>query len=117
MSETINRAGGSTAKGYVVGFILSVALTGAAFLVVAIPVIESAAVATGLIMLLGAMQIVVHMICFLHLTTRAHGGWMFMALCFTALILAIMFAGSLWVMYNLSTNMMPVSPDMTKGLP
>ena len=54
------------------------------------------------------MQIVVHMIYFLHMNTKSEGGWSMMALIFTIILVVIMLSGSLWVMYHLNTNMMPM---------
>ena len=41
------------------------------------------------------------------MNTKSEGGWNFLALIFTLVIVAIAIAGSLWVMYHLNTNMMP----------
>jgi len=69
--------------------------------------------ATALIVVaFAAVQIVVHTIFFLHVNTRAEGGWTLMAYVFTAVIVLIVLAGSLWIMYHLNTNMMP---GMTTG--
>jgi cytochrome o ubiquinol oxidase operon protein cyoD len=53
------------------------------------------------------VQIVVHMIFFLHMSPRSEDGWTMMALIFTLVMVLITLAGSLWVMYHLNTNMMP----------
>ena len=63
------------------------------------------------------VQIVVHMIYFLHMNTKSEGGWTMMALIFTLVIVVITLVGSLWVMYHLNTNMMPMSPEMMKHMP
>jgi cytochrome o ubiquinol oxidase operon protein cyoD len=68
---------------------------------------------TGLVILaIAAVQIVVHMIYFLHMNTSSQGGWSMMALVFTIVLVVIMLAGSIWVMYHLNTNMMPAMSDM-----
>lgn len=53
-------------------------------------------------------QIVVHVVCFLHLDTRSEGGWTLLAFLFTAVIVIITIAGSVWVMAHLNANMMPM---------
>ena len=58
------------------------------------------------------MQIVVHMIYFLHMDAPSEGGWTLMALIFTLVLVVITLTGSLWVMYHLNTNMMPAMQDM-----
>ena len=56
---------------------------------------------------LAFVQIVVHMIYFLHMNTKSEGGWTMMALVFTAVLVVITLSGSIWVMYHMNTNMMP----------
>lgn len=104
-------------KGYMIGFVLSIVLTAIPFWLVMGDVFASKTLTAVAVMALGAVQIVVHMIYFLHMNTRAEGGWSVMALLFTIVIVGIMLAGSLWVMYHLNTNMMPMTPEMMKNLP
>lgn len=96
-----------TLRDYVIGFVLSVILTAIPFwLVMTRPlgVNETAAA----IMALAAVQVVVHMVYFLHMTPKAEGGWSLTALLFTIIVVGIMMSGSLWVMYHLNVNMMPM---------
>lgn len=91
---------------YMIGFALSVILTAIPFWLVMGEVLSPAT--TGFIIVaFAAVQIVVHMIFFLHMNTRSEGGWTFMALIFTVVIVVITLAGSMWVMHHLNTNMMP----------
>ena len=99
-------------KGYMIGFGLSVILTAIPFALVmtgALPTNATAMIVMGA----AAVQIVVHMIYFLHMNSKSEGGWTMMALIFTIVIVVICLAGSLWVMYHLNTNMMPTH-DMTQ---
>jgi cytochrome o ubiquinol oxidase operon protein cyoD len=106
-----------TRTSYVVGFLLSVVLTAIPFWLVMTGALDSK-LATGLvIMALALVQIVVHMVFFLHMDTRAEGGWTFMALIFTLVLVAIALIGSLWVMYHLTTNMMPMSVHDMRQIP
>jgi cytochrome o ubiquinol oxidase operon protein cyoD len=59
---------------------------------------------------LAFVQIVVHTIFFLHVNTRAEGGWTLLALIFTIVIVTIVISGSLWIMYHLNSNMMQMTP-------
>ncbi|MBA4791353.1 MAG: cytochrome o ubiquinol oxidase subunit IV [Pseudomonadota bacterium] len=93
---------------YMTGFILSVILTAIPFWLVMSGVIEDKTVTAMLITAFAAVQIVVHMIYFLHMSTSSEGGWNMMALAFTIIVVVIAISGSLWVMYHLNTNMMPV---------
>ena len=99
-----------TVRGYVTGFVLSVILTGIPFWLVMGKVIPSPVVTTIAILALAAVQIVVHMIYFLHMNTKSEGGWTFLALAFTLTLVVITLVGSIWVMYHLDQNMMPMSP-------
>ena len=64
-----------------------------------------------LILGLAAAQMIVHVIYFLHMNTKSEGGWNFMALMFTVVLVIITLSGSIWVMYHLNSNMMPMSPE------
>ncbi len=94
-------------KSYAIGFLLSVVLTAIPFWLVMAKVIDSSATA-GLVLLgFAAVQIVVHMVYFLHMNSKSEGGWSMLALLFTIMLVVIMLAGSIWVMYHLNHNMMP----------
>ena len=98
----------ATVKGYVIGFLLSVVLTAIPFWLVMGKVLPNANVTGLVIMGFAAVQIVVHMIYFLHMNSKVEGGWSMLALIFTAALVLIMLSGSIWVMYHMNTNMMPV---------
>ena len=98
-----------TLKSYVTGFVLAVILTAIPFWIVMGNVFEKSNVTAMVILGFAAVQIVVHMIYFLHMNTRSEGGWSLLALIFTVVLVVITLAGSLWVMYHLNANMMPAS--------
>lgn len=106
----------STFKGYMTGFVLAVILTVIPFWLVLAKVFPSSSTTALVILGIAAVQIVVHMIYFLHMNTRSEGGWSLLALVFTVVLLAIMLSGSIWVMYHLNTNMMPSMQEM-KNMP
>ncbi len=97
----------STMSGYMTGFILSVLLTALPFALVMTGVLHDVQTTAYIVMALALVQIVVHMIYFLHMTPQAEGGWSMMALIFTIIVLVIVLAGSLWVMFHMNANMMP----------
>jgi len=93
-------------KDYTIGFILSVILTAIPFWLVMAKVLPPNY--TGIVLLAFAgVQVVVHMIYFLHMTSKAEHGWSMMSTIFTVIVLVIMLAGSIWVMYHMNANMMP----------
>ncbi|QDI82963.1 cytochrome o ubiquinol oxidase subunit IV [Methylorubrum populi] len=104
-------------KDYVTGFVLSVILTAIPFWLVMGNVIEDKVVTGVVILALAVVQIVVHMIYFLHMNTKSEGGWTFLALIFTITLVVITLCGSIWVMHHLNTNMMPISAEEMRHAP
>ena len=102
---------------YMTGFVLSVILTAIPFWLVMGDVLDDTLETSIIIMALAAVQIVVHMIYFLHMNTKSEGGWTFMALIFTITLVVITLCGSIWVMHHLNTNMMPISPEEMRHAP
>jgi len=109
-----NEAPHGSLQGYLIGFVLSVILTAVPFWIVMAHVFKSPTLTAFVVMGFAAIQIVVHMIFFLHMTPQAEGGWNLLALIFTLVLVTIALSGSLWVMYHLNANMMPTS-TMTAG--
>ena len=107
---------GST-RGYIIGFVLSVVLTAVPFWLVMTGVLPGMVATALIIFALALVQILVHVVFFLHLDTRSEGGWTLIAFIFTAVIVVIAIAGSIWIMYHLNTNMMPMPPGtMSDGM-
>lgn len=98
-----------TLKGYMTGFVLAVILTAIPFWLVMGKVFEQSNVTALVILGLAVVQIVVHMVYFLHMNAKSEGGWTLLALIFTLVLVVITLSGSLWVMYHLNHNMMPPS--------
>ena len=106
-----------TLRSYATGFVLSVILTAIPFYLVMSGVIPDKFVTALVVMAFAFVQIIVHMIYFLHLSPRAEGGWQLMALIFTLIVLVIALSGSLWVMYHLDLNMMPMTAEQMREMP
>jgi len=104
-------------RDYVTGFILSVILTAIPFWLVMGKVFADPGVTTLVILGFAAVQIVVHMVYFLHMNPRSEGGWNMLAMIFTTVMVVIILAGSMWVMYHMNANMMPVSPHDMRNMP
>jgi cytochrome o ubiquinol oxidase operon protein cyoD len=104
----------STFKGYAIGFVLAVILTAIPFWLVMNKVIADSSTLGFVVLGFAAVQVIVHMIYFLHMNTKVEGGWSMLAMLFTLMVLIIMMAGSIWVMYHMNKNMMPTmsSQDM-----
>lgn len=93
---------------YRIGAVLAILLTAIPFWLVMGKVLPSPGVTAAVIFALAIAQIVVHVVCFLHLDTRSEGGWTLLAFLFTMVIVVLTIGGSVWVMYHLNTNMMPM---------
>ena len=92
-------------RDYVIGFVLSVILTAIPFWLVMGGVIADKSTTVLVVAAFAAVQVVVHMIYFLHMNSRVEGGWSFMAMMLTIVLVVIVLSGSMWVMYHLNANM------------
>jgi cytochrome o ubiquinol oxidase subunit IV len=91
--------------GYLAGFILAVVLTAASFWLVLHGGFSRETALLGLAAL-AAMQIVVHLVFFLHMNTSSGQRWNVTAFGFTVMTVLIVIVGTLWVMHNVGMNMM-----------
>jgi cytochrome o ubiquinol oxidase operon protein cyoD len=107
----------STFKGYMTGFVLAVILTAIPFWIVMSGGLATSNTTALVILAFAVVQIVVHMIYFLHMNTRSEGGWSLLALIFTLVLVVITLSGSIWVMYHLNHNMMPNMEHDMKNMP
>ncbi|TWB23600.1 cytochrome o ubiquinol oxidase operon protein cyoD [Nitrospirillum amazonense] len=106
-----NEGAHGSVKSYIVGFVLSVILTAIPFGLVmsgALPAGTAIPVCFGL----GIVQIIVHLVYFLHMNSSSARSWNMAAFLFTLLIVAILVVGSWWVMLHLNANMMPGAMPM-----
>jgi cytochrome o ubiquinol oxidase operon protein cyoD len=97
----------STFSGYMIGFMASVFLTAIPFWLVMGDVFSSNNATIVVILCFALVQILVHMVYFLHMNFHSEGGWNMLSLIFTMVLLFITLAGSIWVMYHMNVNMMP----------
>jgi len=110
--EDHSEASHGTVGGYVTGFVLSVVLTAIPFWLVMSGGVSSSGATALILTAFAVVQIVVHMVYFLHMNTKSESGWTMLALIFTLVLVVIVLAGSLWVMYHLNTRMMPMPHEM-----
>ncbi len=106
-SETDHGGGHAALKGYIIGLLLCLVLTGASFGVVMGGWVPQPLRLTAIVVLC-VVQLVAQLVLFLHIgagrSQRENTG---IFLC-TAFLIAIVVAGSLWVMHNATQNMMPM---------
>ena len=92
---------------YSVGFILSVVLTAGSFGAVMIPGLIPHDAIVPLILVLAVVQMCVHVYFFLHLSAAPDQRWNVNAFLFAVMTVIILVIGSVWIMYNINTNMTP----------
>jgi cytochrome o ubiquinol oxidase operon protein cyoD len=96
---------------YSIGLFLAVILTATSFWAANTSLLWAPGVPLGLAVLAIA-QMGVHLVFFLHITTGPENTNNVLALAFGMLIVTLVVAGSLWIMTNLSDNMMPSTEPM-----
>jgi len=64
------------------------------------------------IVICAAVQMVVHLVFFLHLNRRPEQHWYRVALVFTVMVIATLVVGTLWIMTHLNHNMMAMPAVM-----
>lgn len=99
-----------TIKNYTIGFVLSLALTLAAYFAV----VNELASGLTLLLILGGLaiaQMIVQLIYFLHLGEEMRPRYRLASFLFMAGILLIIVVGSIWIMHHLDYNMMNMSPN------
>jgi len=93
-------------RSYMIGFVLAAVLTAVPF-----GLVMSGSLPNGtagpVCMVFAAVQVVVHLIYFLHMNSKSSRSWNGAAFVFTLIILLILMVGTLWVMHNMNLNMMP----------
>jgi len=90
---------------YTAGLAFALLLTAASFIVAQTNLLWPAGVPAGLAVLAVA-QMGVHLVFFLHIGTDSEGTNNVLALAFGVLIVALVVAGSLWIMDHLNVNML-----------
>ena len=110
----VSQAHGSR-RSYLIGFVLSALLTAVPFWLVMTGTLHDVQATVLTVIALAFVQIVVHTVFFLHVNSRSEGGWTLLVLMFTVVIVAIVITGSLWIMYHLNGNMMPMAPGSMPG--
>jgi cytochrome o ubiquinol oxidase operon protein cyoD len=96
---------------YLVGLGLATLLTIVSFFVARTTLVWHPSIPVALIVLAIA-QMGVHLVFFLHLTTGPDNVNNVMALAFGVLIVLLVLTGSLWIMWHLNHNMLPMNQIM-----
>ncbi|CAI8799632.1 MULTISPECIES: cytochrome o ubiquinol oxidase subunit IV [Pseudomonas] len=92
-------------KSYVIGFILSVILTAIPFGLVMFPSMPKD-ITIMIVVALAVIQVVVHLVYFLHMDRSAEQRSNVSTFLFTAMVIALLVGLSLWIMFSIHTSMM-----------
>ena len=98
-------------QGYVIGLLLATLLTIVSFYVAKSHQFWQPSIPIALVVLAIA-QMGVHLVFFIHITTAPDNTNNILALAFGVLIVTLVVVGSLWIMYNLNHNLMPMDQMM-----
>jgi cytochrome o ubiquinol oxidase subunit IV len=109
--STAYNANDSASRGslgsYVTGLVLALALTAVPFWMVMSGSVSARVVLAG-IAAAAIVQIMVHLVFFLHMNGSSGQRWNLMAFLFAVLVVVILVGGSFWIMNHLNHNMMPM---------
>ena len=94
-------------RGYLIGLGLSVLATVVAFVLADTSLVWQPSIPAALIVLAIA-QMGVHIVFFLHITTRPDSMNNVMALTFGVFVVFVLIVGSVWIMTHLNHNMIPM---------
>ncbi|MGK2889598.1 MAG: cytochrome o ubiquinol oxidase subunit IV [Candidatus Malihini olakiniferum] len=104
-STTDHGASYGSVKSYIIGFVMSVILTVIPFGLVIAGVAPPRVIIAGVVGC-AVVQVLVHLVYFLHLNSSSEQRWNVVALVFAILIIAIVVVGSIWIMLSAHHNMM-----------
>ena len=107
MSHSNDHSGAShgSVKSYMTGFILSIILTVIPFWMVMSG--DFSRTVNGVVSAITAvLQMLVHLVFFLHLDRSSESRWNVNAAAFTVVVIGIIVVGTLWVMHNMNVHMM-----------
>jgi cytochrome o ubiquinol oxidase subunit IV len=102
---------GHWVRNYVIGLAFATVLTIASFWAATSNMIWAPAVPVAIVVFAIA-QMGVHLVFFLHITTGPDNTNNVLALAYGVMIVFLIFAGSIWIMAHLDTNLMPMQQLM-----
>jgi cytochrome o ubiquinol oxidase operon protein cyoD len=94
-----------TYKTYIKGFAFSVIITTIAFALVGFKVFSPIVLCLA-VALLALTQLFIQLVYFLHLSTDSEARWNLVSAIFAVMVVAIILAGTLWIMFDLYAMMM-----------
>lgn len=102
-----HEAGQGTLRSYVTGFVASICLTLAAYIMVTHRLIAAKWSLVAVVVGFALLQFIVQLLFFLHLGRETKPRWKLLVFCFMIMVVLIIVFGSLWIMTNLNNRMTP----------
>lgn len=109
--ESRNESIGAAIRTYLIGFGLAVLLSAISFYMARSSLVWAPSIPIAL-SVLAIAQMGVHLVFFLHMTAGPDNVNNLMALAFGLLIVMLLVFGSLWIMFHLNHNMLPMDQIM-----
>ncbi|KAA0946967.1 MULTISPECIES: cytochrome o ubiquinol oxidase subunit IV [unclassified Pseudomonas] len=104
-AQNSHDAGHGSVKSYTIGFILSVILTIIPFGLVMYPTLPKS-ITLMIVLAFAVIQVVVHLVYFLHLDRSEAQRSNVIAFVFAAMVIVLLVGLSLWIMFSIHTYMM-----------
>lgn len=98
-------AGHGSMKSYMIGFVLSIILTAIPFGLVMFPTISKVAT-MWIVLIFAVVQVLVHLVYFLHLDRSAAQRNNVVAFAFAGMVIFLLVGLSVWIMFSIHTAMM-----------
>lgn len=95
---------------YILGFASALLLSTLAYLIVVEKWLETASATMAVLLLLAVIQLVIQLVCFLHLSFKGRSGERTTIIIYTLAMMLAIVVGSIWVMRNLDYRM-GMSPE------
>ncbi len=102
-------------KSYTAGFLVSLLITALSFGAVMSGAVPHALILPAIVML-AVVQLLVQLVLFLHLGAAPEQRNNTVIFMLTAMLIAIVVSGSLWVMHNANMNMMPMQMSVERAM-
>lgn len=115
MHDSAHDAAHGSLTSYAIGFLLSLLLTAGSFGAVMSGAVPHAMILPAIVVL-AVTQLLVQLILFLHLGSAPDQRSNTVIFLLTGMLIAIIVAGSLWVMHNANVNMMPMQMSVERAL-
>jgi cytochrome o ubiquinol oxidase operon protein cyoD len=104
-NHSVANDGHGSMKSYMIGFVLSIILTAIPFGLVMFPTLSKIAT-VWVVVIFAVVQVVVHLVYFLHLDRSEAQRGNLIAFVFAGLVILLLVGLSVWIMFSIHTAMM-----------